>query len=294
MSHIQAILEVAERLQAGQLEQGRDVTGHDEIAAASQALNKTVANLSSMIRMLQTSAQDITSPADEIAKGNVDLSTRTERLSAAVSSTRGSVAALSQGTQLIARNASNADNEARATAQCMAHVKQATEGLLKSVDAIVAGSHRISEVNGSINGIAAQTHILALNTAVEAARAGEAGRGFGVVASGVRSPALKARNASAEIRALSAQAVQANALKMGTAASEVDSRVAQVSPAFMAIAAEHDWQRDCLQSLQDEFSRIDDIGQQNAALVEQAAAAAEGLNESAIELSSAAMRFELN
>ena len=299
ITEIKVIAGTAAQLKDGILSRAERVEGRDEIAQASDALGQTVSKLSGMIHVLQDSATAISGSAREIASGNADLSTRTEALSAAVTSTRQSVAAMSEGTQHIASSAAEADGEARATAEYVTRTRETVTLMMSSVDAIVASSGRISEIIGLIDGIAAQTNILALNAAVEAARAGDAGRGFGVVAAEVRSLALKARNASGEIRTLITQAVdnaragQTNARQIEVVTAEVDQRVARVSGAFMAIAKQLDMQRGRLGSLEQEFARIDDIGQQNAALVEEAAAAAENLNHSAGQLAASALQFRV-
>lgn len=299
LAEIGVISQTAAQLKDGVLRPVRRVGGRDEIAQASDALGQTVSNLSAMIGVLQNSASEISGSANEIASGNADLSSRTESLSAAVTATRQSVAALSEGTQLIADSAAEAKGQARETSDYVAKTRETVEVMVGSVDAIVKSSERISDIIGLIDGIAAQTSILALNAAVEAARAGDSGKGFAVVAAEVRTLAMKAGNASREIRTLIAQAVenaregQVNARQIGVVTVEVDQRVALVSTAFTEIARELEMQRGRLSALEDEFGRIDDIGQQNAALVEQAAAAAENLNASASRLASSALQFRV-
>jgi len=272
--------------------------GKDEIAELMHAMGEMRANLERLIAEIRDSVESVAGASDQIAVGNQDLSARTE---AQASSLEQTVASMEQLTTAVRRNveSSEAANElAAATTQIASEGGAAVQRAVATMGEISTASRKISEIIGVINDIAFQTNILALNAAVEAARAGAQGRGFAVVAAEVRRLAQRAAEAAKQIQELiitSVERVEAGVTiveeagekmtKIVESARRVSSLVEEISVASREQAAGID-------QINVAVSRLDGATQQNAALVEQSAAAAASLSEQARALRGVVAAFQ--
>jgi len=257
-------------------------------------------NLAQMIGAIRTSAETIATASSQIATGNLDLSARTEIQASSLEET---AASMEQLTQAVAQNAESAI-QANALASNAADVAQrggaAMVGVVTTMDAINASAGRIEAIIASIDGIAFQTNILALNAAVEAARAGEQGRGFAVVATEVRNLAQRSSAAAKEIKGLiddsvrSIDAGTAMVAQAGATIGDVVASVDSVTSIIAAISAASSEQRTGISHVSVAITEMDSVTQQNAALVEEAAAAASSLRDQATALAAMVSSFRLD
>ncbi len=262
----------------------------DETRALVQALNQMSANFVAVIADVGGGVAGVNAAAAEIAQGNLDLSSRTEQQASALEQTAASME------QLTSTVAQNADNARQATALAHSASGVAARGgsavaqVVQTMDAIHGASQRVVEIIGVIDGIAFQTNILALNAAVEAARAGEQGRGFAVVAAEVRQLAQRSAEAAGQIKRLihdTVGKVDDGARLVGEAGRTMDEVVASVQRVtdFVGqIAAASAEQTAGIQQINETVMHLDRMTQQNAALVEEVAAAAAALEERARHL----------
>jgi len=297
---IRSIADVVRSLAAGRLTSAKPNDGRDEIAETARVLDQSIANLNQTLRTIRGAVQSIDTASHEIAVGNLDLSSRTERQAGSLEETASAMASL---TKAVRQNADNAREACRlaATATTMAEKGgNAVSEAVTTMESIRASSRKIVEIIGVIDSISFQTNILALNAAVEAARAGEQGRGFAVVASEVRTLAARSAAAAREIKELIAQSVAtiddgaASVSLAGRSMGDIVSSVQQVDHIIGRISAASAEQAQGISDVNQAVGQIDDVTQQNAALVEQAAAAAESLQEQAVSLSRAVNVFELD
>ena len=248
-------------------------------------VNDTVAHLDETVQRIQEAAAAIGLATHEIAQGNTDLSGRTEEQASSLEETVSTMEELSATVRQNAENALQANELAQKSNAIASRGGEMVKQVVCTMGDIQNGSRRIAEIVGVIDGIAFQTNILALNAAVEAARAGEQGRGFAVVASEVRSLALRSATAAKEIKTLIAESVakvdSGSALveHAGDTMDEVVSSCRQVASFVAEITGASREQSSGIQQVTRAISQMDEATQQNAALVEEAAAAAESLEE---------------
>jgi len=297
---IRSIADVVRSLAEGRLTGGRANHGKDEIAETARVLDQSIANLGQTLRTIRGAVQSIDTASHEIASGNLDLSNRTERQAGSLQET---ASAMENLTTAVRQNADNAREACRlaATATTMAQKGgSAVAQAVTTMESIRASSRKIVEIIGVIDSISFQTNILALNAAVEAARAGEQGRGFAVVASEVRTLAQRSAAAAKEIKELIATSVTtidngaASVSLAGSSMGDIVGSVQQVNHIIERISEASAEQAQGISEVNVAVGQIDDVTQQNAALVEQAAAAAESLQEQAINLSRAVDVFEFD
>ena len=257
-------------------------------------------DLAGTVRQLHGNASAIATASQEIARGNLDLSARTE---AQASSLEQTAASMEELTGTVSQNAGNAQQASTLAQEACELAQQGGTVVARMVDtmgAIRLSSAKIAEITGVIDGIAFQTNILALNAAVEAARAGEQGRGFAVVASEVRSLAQRSAGAAREIKDLigaSGQQVQHGGVlagEAGDAMRNVVDSIGKVTTLMQEISAATLEQSQGIAQVNQAIISMDDVTQQNAALVEQAAAAAQAMREQAYQLQELVGRFKLS
>ncbi|MBD8564509.1 MCP four helix bundle domain-containing protein [Oxalobacteraceae sp. CFBP 8763] len=289
----------------GELAEGRldappvDAQGRDEIADTGRALDHTIARLNAALRSVMTAVRSIDTASREIATGNMDLSSRTEMQASSLEQTASTMETLTTAVKDNATNARQASELAAEAAQLAARGGQAVQGAVTTMESIQASSRKIVEIIGVIDGISFQTNILALNAAVEAARAGEQGRGFAVVASEVRTLAQRSAAAAKEIKGLIADSVSiiergnASVSEAGASMGDIVSSVRQVNDIIGRISIASTEQADGIADVNRAVGQMDSMTQQNAALVEQAAAAAESLNEQTVNLAKAVAIFRI-
>jgi methyl-accepting chemotaxis protein len=273
--------------------------GRDEIADTARALDQTIANLNATLRSVLDSVRSIDTASKEIASGNLDLSTRTELQAGSLQQTASAMETLTQAVKGNADNARLATELAAEAARLAAGGGKAVDRAVATMESIRASSRKIVEITSVIDGISFQTNLLALNAAVEAARAGEQGRGFAVVASEVRTLAQRSASAAKEIKALIADSVaiidngSASVNEAGSSMGSVVASVQQVNDIINRISAASSEQADGIAEVNRAVGQMDDMTQQNAALVEQAAAAAASLHEQTVNLARAVSIFRI-
>jgi methyl-accepting chemotaxis protein len=300
LADIHAISDVVGELAEGRLVTGKANDGRDEIADTSRALDHTIANLNAALRKILASVQSIDTASREIATGNLDLSTRTELQAGSLQQTASAMQTLTTAVKDNASNAREATELAAEAARLASNGGQAVDRAVTTMESIRASSRKIVEIIGVIDGISFQTNILALNAAVEAARAGEQGRGFAVVAAEVRTLAQRSAAAAKEIKALIANSVAIidngaeSVNEAGSSMGHIVASVRQVNEIIERISAASTEQADGIAEVNRAVGQMDDMTQQNAALVEQAAAAAESLHEQTVNLSEAVSIFKID
>ncbi|MCO4891353.1 methyl-accepting chemotaxis protein [Cupriavidus sp. WGtm5] len=263
------------------------------------AMQQMQQQLSRMVRDFKASAESIGSASREIAAGNNDLSQRTEQQAASLEQTASSMEELTSTVRQNADNARQASGLAANASDTALRGGEVVGRVVQTMDEINDASKKIVDIIGVIEGIAFQTNILALNAAVEAARAGEQGRGFAVVAGEVRSLAQRSANAAKEIKGLIGDTVarvdNGSALvgQAGKTMDEIVQAVKRVTDIMGEISAASAEQSSGIEQVNQAVAQMDEVTQQNAALVEEAAAAAGALEEQAGHLQSAVSTFRL-
>jgi len=274
--------------------------GNDEAAQLLRALQAMAQQLSTMVSSVRESAESIDVASREITQGNLDLSSRTELQAASVQETS---ASLNELTGMVSENSNNAQTVrelAEHTAGVAGQGGQAMDHVAQTMTRISESSRRIADIIGVIDGIAFQTNILALNAAVEAARAGEQGRGFAVVASEVRALAQRVSGAASEVRSLIKESVgrvddgarQIGGL--GDTMRELVGSVERVRGLIGEISTASSNQNRNLVAVNESVRAIDGSTQQNSALVEQVAAAAQSLSGQTERLTGLVRRFRVS
>ncbi|MCI1003477.1 methyl-accepting chemotaxis protein [Herbaspirillum sp. C7C8] len=275
-------------------------TGRDETAQLTAALKQMNDNLLKIVQEVRVGTDTISTASAEIATGNMDLSSRTEQQAGALEETASAMEELTSTVRQNSDNARQANQLAVSASEVAQAGGQVVGKVVHTMDAINESSRKIVDIIAVIDGIAFQTNILALNAAVEAARAGEQGRGFAVVASEVRSLAQRSASAAHEIKALiddSVAKVDTGTKLVGEAGQTMDEVVAsvkRVSDIVAEITAAGAEQSQGIEQINNAVTQMDENTQQNAALVEQAAAAAKALQEQAARLSQTVGVFRLD
>jgi len=300
LHQIGLIGQAVQHLAAGNLGRSQPGQGRDEIAGTARVLDQCIARLNQTLRTILASVQSINTAAHEIASGNMDLSARTEMQASSLEETASAMAALTQAVNHNAGNARRASELAGQASTLAVQGGQAMTQVVGSMSTIRSNSRQIVDIIGVIDGISFQTNILALNAAVEAARAGEQGRGFAVVASEVRTLAQRSAAAAKEIKALIATSVASiddgsiAVQQAGDSMGAIVASVQQVNDMIGRVQIASTEQASGITEVNLAVSQMDDVTQQNAALVEQAAAAAASLQEQAVTLSAAVSVFTLD
>ncbi|MFL9890580.1 methyl-accepting chemotaxis protein [Paraburkholderia sp. RL17-381-BIF-C] len=271
----------------------------DDTSSLLFSLREMRNQLASTVARIKTSAETITTASKEIAAGNLDLSSRTEEQAASLQQTAASMDQLTKTVTQNADNAATASELARDASNIAARGGQVVNDVVEKMAGITDSSSKIGEIISVIEGIAFQTNILALNAAVEAARAGEEGRGFAVVAGEVRNLAQRSATAAKEIKVLIDQSVaqvgegSALAGRAGSTIGEVVDAVRRVTAIMNEISAASKEQSSGIGEVNLAIRQMDDVTQRNAALVEQAAAAAGSLDEQTDRLRDAVAVFRV-
>jgi methyl-accepting chemotaxis protein I, serine sensor receptor len=289
-----------ERIARGKLVERVDARGTNEIGRLYDGLAKMQASVAQTVKTVRDAADSIYTGADEIATGNADLSARTESQAASLEQTASSMEEL---TATVRKNAEHA-HEANALADdALASTAQGTsvvDSVVQKMRGIAQSSDRIAEIIAVIDGIAFQTNILALNAAVEAARAGEQGRGFAVVAGEVRALAQRSAQSAKEIKVLISESVSqiegGSELveRAGDAMQKVSTSIGRVAQMMAEISTSSHEQRTGIEQVNQAVAQMDRMTQQNAALVEEAAAAASSLHDQTRQLKQAVSVFEIS
>jgi methyl-accepting chemotaxis protein len=295
---IEFAIETAHRVAEGDLGMQVPVALADT-RSLMYALHKMRDGLVSAVGAVHASAENIMLGASEISAGNADLSRRTEQQAAALLETASNMNEMTETVRNNAESASVAATLARDAAGVATRGSSVVGDVIRTMENITASSHKINDIIAVIEGIAFQTNILALNAAVEAARAGEQGRGFAVVAAEVRSLAQRSASAAREIKQLieeSVSTVQQGAGQVaaaGVTMEEIEGAVQRVNDLLQEINDSSREQSDGIAQVNVAVNQIDKVTQQNAALVEQASAAAQSLNDQAVSLREVIGRFSL-
>ncbi|MFZ6771544.1 methyl-accepting chemotaxis protein [Undibacterium sp. SXout7W] len=273
---------------------------NDEMGQLVSGLENMRQSLVQTVSMVRQGSASIAISSEEIAAGNMDLSSRTESQAASLEETASSMEQLTSTVQQNADNARQANTLALTASEVATKGGQVVGDVVHTMSSIRESSKKIVDIIGVIDGIAFQTNILALNAAVEAARAGEQGRGFAVVATEVRNLAQRSANAAKEIKELisnSVDKVEAGSRLVDDAGKTMDEivvsikSVADIMAEITAASAE---QRDGINQVNLAITKMDEATQQNAALVEQAAAAAGSMREQANNLNHAVSIFKVD
>jgi methyl-accepting chemotaxis protein len=297
---LERAVKVAERIAEGDLGSTVDVgTRQDEIGRLLQAVAAMQDRLRALVGEIRHTADSIQVASAEVATGNTDLSHRTEQAASNLQQTASSMEQLTGTVRQSAEAASQANQLAASAAAVAQRGGHVVAQVVTTMDAINASSKKISDIIGVIDGIAFQTNILALNAAVEAARAGEQGRGFAVVAGEVRSLAQRSAEAAREIKSLignSVDKVETGSRLVtdaGSTMNEIVASVQRVTDIIGEITAASAEQSQGLGTINGAVTQLDQMTQQNAALVEESAAAAESLREQAGRLAGLVGMFRL-
>jgi len=297
---LQEALALARQVADGDLTQHIEARSNCETGQLIQALGDMNHSLQSLVGQVRSGTDLIATASSEIAAGNQDLSSRTEEQASSLEETASSMEQLTSTVKQNADNARQANQLARSASGIAVKGGDVVGQVVGTMASINASSRQIVDIISVIDGIAFQTNILALNAAVEAARAGEQGRGFAVVASEVRNLAQRSAAAAKDIKTLinnSVEQVEAGSTLVNQAGATMDEIVAsitRVTDIMGEITAASVEQSSGIEQVNHAIVQMDQVTQQNAALVEEAAAAAESMQEQAAQLSQVVCRFKLS
>ncbi|THC44535.1 methyl-accepting chemotaxis protein [Massilia sp. Mn16-1_5] len=296
---IRDAVELAETVAAGDLTRTIDATTKDETGALLRALRHMNDSLVKIVSQVRNGTDTIATGSAEISAGNLDLSARTEQQAGALEETAASMEELTTTVRQNADNARQANQLSIAASEVAAQGGAVVGQVITTMGSINESSRKIVDIIGVIDGIAFQTNILALNAAVEAARAGEQGRGFAVVASEVRTLAQRSAAAAKEIKALigdSVDKVDVGAKlvdQAGATMEQVVSSIRRVTDIMAEITHASQEQTGGIEQVNSAIGQMDQVTQQNAALVEEAAAAAASMQDQAAQLAQVVGVFKL-
>jgi methyl-accepting chemotaxis protein len=284
----------------GDLTENIDESGDNEIARLLLAIQRMQQNLLSTVSRVRGGADIINTGAQELAAGNMELSSRTETQASSLEETAASIEELTSTVKQNSENAQHARSLVEGASSTAAQGGEVMTQVVSTMNDINDASRKIVDITGVIDGIAFQTNILALNAAVEAARAGEQGRGFAVVATEVRNLAQRSAAAAKEIKVLIDDSVQKIQLgtnlveQAGTTMTTLVGNVHQVTQIVGEIAVASREQSEGIDQVNQAVAQMDTVTQQNAALVEEAAAATQSLQDQASELQQTVSVFKIN
>jgi methyl-accepting chemotaxis protein len=299
VDQLRAASRVAGKLADGDLGARFAIDGKDELGDLSRSLDRMREAFAKMIGGIRDTSESVSAASSQIAQGNADLSRRTEQQASNLQQTAASMEELSATVKNNANTASQANQLAASASEVAARGGQAVGQVVSTMGEIQASSRKIAEIISVIDGIAFQTNILALNAAVEAARAGEQGRGFAVVAGEVRNLAQRSAQAAREIKQLISDSVQKvdggsrQVTEAGQTMRDIVEQVKRVADLIGEITSASLEQDLGIGQVNVAVAQLDQMTQQNAALVEQGAAAAESLKEQASGLAQAVAIFKL-
>ncbi|GAB3467419.1 methyl-accepting chemotaxis protein [Massilia terrae] len=297
---LEEAVRIAHAVAQGDLTQQIEVRSKDETGRLMQALQEMTQGLARIVSHVRGGTDTIATAAGQIAAGNLDLSSRTEQQAAALEQTASSMEELTSTVQQNAENARQANVLAVSASEVAGKGGEVVAEVVDTMGAINESAKKIVDIIAVIDGIAFQTNILALNAAVEAARAGEQGRGFAVVAGEVRSLAQRSASAAKEIKSLiddSVDKVQAGTMlvdQAGATMAEIVQSVSRVTDIMAEITAASQEQTSGIEQVNTAVTQMDQTTQQNAALVEEASAAAQQLREEADGLARAVGTFQID
>jgi methyl-accepting chemotaxis protein len=290
---------VTDRVKSGDFSVDVTDTASDEFSPLLKALSSMQASLTGVVSQVRANAESVATASSEIAQGNQDLSHRTEQQASALQETSASMSQIGTTVRDNTDSAKLANQLAQNASNVAAQGGEVVEQVVVTMQGISDSSRKIGDIIGVIDGIAFQTNILALNAAVEAARAGEQGRGFAVVAGEVRTLAQRSAEAAKEIKALIGRSVdqveQGSVLvdRAGKTMADIVEAIKRVSDLVAGISTASVEQSTGIQQVGAAIGQMDQVTQQNAALVEQSAAAAESLRVQAQQLVAAVALFKL-
>ncbi len=298
-TEVQRLGAAVKRAASGDLSKKTSSHGKDEIAQLLNEFGGMSDGLTHLVSQVRLGSDTLALASNEIATGNFNLSTRTEEQASSLEQTSAAMEELTSTVRQNAAHAQHANKLAKTASSIAEQGGDVVSQVVNTMQAIQQSSREISDIIGVVDSIAFQTNILALNAAVEAARAGEQGKGFAVVAAEVRNLAQRSATAAKEIKTLIADSVEKVEIgskqvdSAGKTMGEIVDSISRVTIIMEEITAASSEQQSGIEHINQALGQMDDITQQNAALVEEAAAAAESMREQTLKLSETVAVFKL-